>query len=244
MTTLVKIAITIAFTILLSSCGLDINIGDFNSGIKGNGVVTEDARSINENFTSISASEGLEVYVTQATDFSILVEADENVINLIETDIKDGELHIHTEKNIGNATKKVYVSLPKISTLNSSSGAYVKTENTIKTGRLSIASSSGSIVNIDINVDNLNLDSSSGSNLNISGTVGNSEIEASSGSNINAKKLTTKYCNASASSGGNINIYVSESINANASSGGNVSYSGDATLTSKKSISGSVSFND
>lgn len=244
MTTLVKIVIAIAFSILLSSCGLDINIGDFNSGIKGSGIVAKDTRNVSEDFTIISASEGLEVYVTQADDFSITVEADDNVIDLIGTDISNGKLRIHTTKNIGNATKKVYVSLPKVSEINSSSGSFVKTENTINTGRLSIDSSSGSIVKAEVDVDNLDVESSSGASLTLFGDVGNSEIDASSGSNINAKKLKTKYCDASASSGSNVNIYVIEAINANASSGGNVSYSGDAKLTSKKSVSGSITFND
>tara|TARA_R110000868_G_scaffold121034_3_gene321196 strand:+ start:94596 stop:95330 length:735 start_codon:yes stop_codon:yes gene_type:complete len=244
MTTLVKIAIALVFTLLLSSCGFDINIGDFNSGEKGNGIVTTDNRSVNEEFTAISSSEGLEVYVTQADEFKITVEADENIIDLIGTDINNDVLKIHAIKNIGNATKKVYVSLPQISELKSSSGSHLKTENTITSRKLNIDSSSGSILYAEITSDNVDIDASSGANITLAGTAGHTSIDASSGSNINANKLQSKFCDAEASSGANIAIEVSESLTADASSGGNISYSGKAQVTTKKSVSGSVTFND
>jgi len=229
MTTLVKISIA---------------IGDFSSGREGNGIVKKDTRIIDEDFTSIASSEGLNVYITQASEFSVLVEADENIIDLIGTDVTNGRLKIHAIKNIGNATKNVYVTLPKISELKSSSGSVIQTKNTIKSSRLNVDSSSGSILNAEIDTDNLVVDASSGANISLSGAAGNTEVDASSGSNINAKALDIKYCDAEASSGSNVSISVTESLNANASSGGNISYSGKAKLTTKKSVSGSVTFNE
>ncbi len=115
MTTLVKIAIAVLISLFLSSCGFDIQIGNFGTGKKGNGVVVNDTRSVTEDFTKVSASEGLMVYVTQADEFSIKVEADENVIDLIETDIRDGKLRIHTEENIAHSSaQKVMVEFDDI----------------------------------------------------------------------------------------------------------------------------------
>ena len=244
MTTLVRITIALALSILLSSCGFDINFGDFSSGEKGNGIVTTDTRTVTEDFTAVSSSEGLNVYVTQADEFKIKVEADENIIDLIGTDVKNGALKIYAIKNIGNATKKVFVSLPKISELKSSSGSHLKTESPITSGRLTIDASSGSILYADITADNIDIDGSSGANITLLGNVKNATIDASSGSNINAKDLATMFCDAESSSGGNISIEVSESLTADASSGGNISYSGKAKVTSKKSVSGSVTFRD
>ena len=94
MTTLAKIAIAFLLALFASSCAFDINFGD---GKKGNGVVVDEARKVMEDFTVVSAAEGLDVFVTQGDEYSISVEADENVIDLIATDIKDGKLKIHTE---------------------------------------------------------------------------------------------------------------------------------------------------
>ncbi|WP_291870464.1 head GIN domain-containing protein [Maribacter sp.] len=240
MTTLVKITIAIILTLFLSSCGFDINFGDMGSGVKGNKVVVEEDRKVTEDFSIVSASEGIQVHVTQADEYSISVKADENIIDLIGTDIENGKLRIHAIENIGRSTKKVYVSLPNIKALKSSSGSHLTAENTIKSDDLEIDASSGSILDAEISCNELEVDASSGANISLSGKANNADIDGSSGANIKAKDLSTAICSAEASSGSNIKIYVTESLRADASSGGNISYTGDASVEKKKSVSGSV----
>ncbi len=237
MTTLAKITLGFLLALFLSSCGFDINIGD---GKKGNGTVVEESREIIEEFTAISASEGLDVYVTQASEFGITVEADENIIDLIGTDIKDGELRIHAIQNIGRATKKVYVSLPEITALESSSGADLIGQNSIETDQIKLSASSGSDLKIDLNANEVKADASSGADIKISGETQSLHANASSGSDINARELLAKTGYADASSGADISVNVSESLVADASSGGDVSYTGDASVQKKNAVSGSV----
>ncbi len=240
MTTLVRITIALILTLFLSSCGFDINFGDFGTGKKGNGVVTSETREITGDFTVVSASEGLDVYVTDGNEFEITVEADENIIDLIATDIKNDRLRIHAIENIGRATKKVFVTLPEISGLKSSSGAHLSTENIIETDKLEIDGSSGANINIEMVASEVDIDASSGANLYLSGDADMVYVDGSSGANINAKKLISNNCQAEASSGANLSVNVSERLTADASSGGNISYSGEASVTKKKSVSGSV----
>ncbi|WP_273567412.1 head GIN domain-containing protein [Maribacter halichondriae] len=240
MTTLARIAIAVLVSIFLSSCGFDINIGDFGTGISGNGNVVTEERDITEDFTEVLASEGIQVYVTQADEFEISVEADENVMDLIGTDIRNGKLKIHAIENIGRATKKVYVSLPDVTALKGSSGSHLTTESTIKADILEIDASSGALMSIEINADQVDIEASSGANLTVAGGSDKTYVDASQGANINAKELMAKSCNAGASSGANIRINVSDELTADASSGGNISYTGDANVTTKKSVSGSV----
>lgn len=240
MTTIVRIAIALLMSLFLSSCGFDIQIGNFGNGKKGNGTVVTESRATSDDFTRISASEGLSVYVTQADEFSIEVEADENIIDLIATDIKNGKLRIHARENIGRATKNVYVTLPKITALASSSGAHLETKNTIKSNELEIDGSSGAVLEIEVATSEIDIDASSGASLDISGQADDAIVDVSSGGHINARDLQTRNCNAEASSGGNVKIQVSKTLYADATSGGNISYSGDPTVEKKKSVSGSV----
>lgn len=240
MTTLIRISIAFFLVLFLSSCGFDINFGEFGSGKTGNGTVVEENRKITDDFSTVHASEGLDVYVTQGDDFSITVEADENIIDLIGTDIKNGRLKIHAIENIGRATKKVFVSLPDVKSLQSSSGAHLTTQNLIKGDDITIDSSSGSIVNVEVTADQIEIDASSGANIEIAGKAREVYVDGSSGANINAKNLLSKECRADGSSGANISVNVSDLLNADASSGANISYSGEATVKKNKSVSGSV----
>ncbi|MFS4457149.1 head GIN domain-containing protein [Maribacter sp. 2304DJ31-5] len=240
MTTLVKVTIAMALSLFLSSCAFDINLGDFGSGKKGNGVVVEENRKVTREFTTIHASEGLDVYITQDDAFKIAVEADENIIDLIGTDIKNGKLRIHTVENIGRATKKVFVSLPDIEAIKSSSGAHLTTQNVIKGDRVMVKSSSGSALNVELAVNELDIDASSGANIEVSGKTNKMYVDGSSGANISARNLTAEECRADGSSGANISVHVSGYLTADASSGANIGYSGDAAVTKNKSVSGSV----
>lgn len=240
MTTLARIAIGLILALFATSCGMDINIGNFGTGVKGNGEVVTETRKITDDFTEVSASEGLQVYVTQASNFKIEVEADDNVIDLIGTDIKNGKLRIHAIENIGRATKKIYVSLPEVTALKSSSGALLNAEESIKADKLEIDSSSGSILEVEVVANDLEIDASSGANLDISGRTDNLYVDGSSGANIDAKDLQTKTCDADASSGSNVSINVSNRLVADASSGGNIAYAGEPTVKKNKSVSGSV----
>ena len=115
MTTLTKIIIAALLSLILSSCNFDINM---NSGVRGNGQVQIEERTISESFSAIKATEGLDVYLTQGNNESITIEADENLHDLIVTEVIEGVLKIHTKENIGKATsKKIMVSFKTINAI-------------------------------------------------------------------------------------------------------------------------------
>ncbi|MEA1786026.1 head GIN domain-containing protein [Arenibacter sp. GZD96] len=238
MTTLVKITLAFLVALFLSSCGFDILLGE---GQKGNGVVAEENRSIMEEFTAVSASEGLDVYVHQGSTFAIIVEADENIIDLIATDIRDGKLRVHALKNIGRATKKIHVTLPEIRSLESSSGADLIAQQLLQTDEIRLSASSGSSLIVVLKANEAKADASSGADIRLSGEAHSIIAHASSGAAIKAGEFYTKIGNAKASSGADISVNVSEALVAEASSGGDVSYTGDALVQQKNAISGKIS---
>jgi len=237
MTTLARIAIAVLMALFLSSCAFDMNFGE---GKRGNGEVAKENREVYEEFTEISASEGLDVYVTQGDDFTIDVEADENIIDLIGTDIKNGKLRIHAIENIGRATKRIHVSLPSVTGLYASSGADLFSQNVIRANKISLDASSGAGIKVALVADEVNADTSSGADIRIEGEAVLFYADASSGSDIKAKDFTVRTCLADASSGADISVNVSETLIADASSGADISYSGNPDVQKKKSYSGSV----
>jgi len=237
MATLARITIGIILALLASSCMLDMNWG---AGKRGNGVVVEEARSVTGDFTAVSASEGLDVYVTQGDEYDIRVEADENVIDLIGTDIRDVKLKIHAIENIGRATKNVYVTLPEITALSASSGSDLETRGTIASRNIRLDASSGADLKAAVEADEVEADCSSGADIRVSGRTNLFYADASSGSDIKAGDLQAKICHANASSGADIRVYATESLTADASSGADIHYSGEASVQTKKSASGSV----
>lgn len=240
MTTLSKIIVATLMSLSLFSCNFDINL---NSGIRGNGNVVTEERNVNEPFHTIRATEGIEVLLNQGDENHIVVEADENLQNLILTEIEDGVLKIHAKENIGRAeSKKVTVYFKEISKILATSGSHVKSNNTISADNLEIKSSSGSSMTLQLDVNNVDCKTSSGSTLRISGDTQELIADASSGSTIKADDLTTDISHVKASSGSNITVNTSKELTAKASSGANVNYYGNPYKVNKNSsISGSIS---
>ncbi len=239
MTTLTKIIVSIVIALLLFSCNFDINLGP---GVRGNGEVVTETRDLDASFHSIKAAEGLDVYLTQGNSESIKVQADENLHEIILTEVRDGVLHIHTDENIAHSSaQKVLVQFDDIKSITSTSGSDVYSTNTIRTNRLELKSTSGSDMELEIEASTILCKSTSGSDLRLSGSTNELRAESTSGSDIKASNLKAKIVDAKASSGSDITLYSSEELTAKASSGGDITYYGNPEKVSKSdNVSGSI----
>lgn len=207
-------------------------------GEKGNGNVQTQDREIGS-FSAISASMGLNVYVLQGDKESLSVEADENLMEYIVTQIKGNELILKIDGTIRKATKmNIYVTFVDINEINVSSGADFETRNIINAEKLDVSVSSGADAKMEINAKELSCSVSSGADATLSGKADFFAGKASSGSDLKAKQLITKRCKAKASSGGDVTVYAEEEIEASASSGGDVSYYGNPTKVNVSDSSG------
>lgn len=239
MTTLVKIIVATLISLSLFSCNFDLNL---NNDVKGNGHVTVEQRTINQPFSAIKATEGLDVYLTQSHEESITVEADENLQDLIVTEVVDGVLKIHTKKNIGNCkAKKVIVNFKDISSISSTSGSDVNSTNTITVKNLKLETTSGSEMHLEVNTLTLNCKSTSGSELKLSGKTLKLNAESTSGSSIKAANLIAESGHVEATSGSEITVNTSQELTAKATSGGDITYLGNPRIVNKSdSSAGSI----
>ncbi|MBR9916037.1 MAG: DUF2807 domain-containing protein [Algicola sp.] len=229
MTTLVKIIVTTLLGVLLVSCNFD-----FNFGVKGDGNVTTTNRTLNGEFNAIEVSRGLDVYLTQGEIESVRVQADENLQKIIVVDIENGVLNIYAEDNISSAaSKKIMVNFKTIDRISTSSGSDVISTNVITANDLEIFTSSGSDVELEVDVENLICESSSGSDIKLSGSTNTFRAEASSGSDIKAGDLKAVKTKAEANSGADITVNTSEELTASANSGGDINYYGNPQKVEK-----------
>lgn len=205
---------------------------------KGNGNVTEETREVGP-FTGIKVSRGMNVYICQGSPAKVVVKADENLMDLIETRVEDGILKITITGAIRKASeKKVLVTVEEIESISTTSGSNVFSDSVITSPSLKISASAGSNLNLAINSEEVEFSAFAGSNINLEGKAGEFEGNASAGSNVRAGGLATKISRVKASSGANIWIQVDEKLDGKASSGGNVFYSGNPQNTEIHSSSG------
>lgn len=207
--------------------------------IKGDMNVIKKERKITSAFTAVKVSTGIDVYLTQSTNTSVVVEADENLHEILKTKVEDGILKIYFSEHVGERAKSiVYVSMSEISALKTSSGAYIESQTNLDVDTLEISTSSGSTIVIDVTAKQIDCDASSGGSITLNGKTNKLLAEASSGSKINANKLKAQDVKAEVSSGAEIEVYAEKSINAEASSGGSINCQGTPQKTNIKKSSG------
>jgi hypothetical protein len=174
------------------------------------------------------------------------VESDNDDLDDLVTEVKDGTLRIYIKKRPFNLnfrnSYKVHVTAKILVSLDASAGSEAKSQNLLQGTECSISASSGSEIHLEVNYDKLKLESSSGSEISMSGKSKHVDVSVSSGSEIDASGLEAGVVYVDASSGGEARVNASAELHANASSGGDIEYSGSpGTVDINKSSGGHIS---
>ena len=200
---------------------------NFPVGISGNGNVKTESRDVSD-FTSVEAATGLNVFIAIGDSYSLEVEADENLHDIIRTKVSSGTLSIYSEKAIRNAkAKNIRLTVPELEEIEVSSAADVRCENVIETDQLTLSVSSAGQLRASVLTGELHMDASSSGSMEIRGEAKELKANVSSAGSIDSDKLQSKYCRVSASSAGSISIWVTDELDAEASSAGSIQYKGD-----------------
>lgn len=229
-----KIIAILFIATIFTSCSVDM----FNR-VNGNRNVVTKVRKTSNKFLGIKVSTGIDLYVTQGSKNKVTVEADENLHDIIITEVEDGVLKVYSEKSIWKAkARKVHVIIKDLSLLKATSGSDVYGKGTIKTDEISISATSGADIRITVDATSVETSSTSGSDISIAGTTINHASSATSGASIDAYELESQNVLVKATSGADINIYASEKLDAKASSGGDIDFKGNPKSVNKKESSG------
>ena len=212
-------------------------------GFKGSGLVSSEERNV-EGFNSVSTSAGINLYIEQTGAESLRIEAEDNIIPLIITEVSNDSLKI-SYKNVifgGISTRRpvnIFLTVKDLNEIRLSSGANLESKP-LKTEKLSVNLSSGANGDMIIDAKELEVRLSSGANLNISGEAGMQDIVLSSGVNYDAEKLISSDAKVSVSSGAVATINVDDELEVSISSGGSVIYYGKPQIISNISSGGTL----
>jgi Putative auto-transporter adhesin, head GIN domain len=194
-------------------------------------------RTLNDSFTGISVSDGVDLYLTQGNEESVAVSAAEDkYMERFKTVVENGVLRIYFDNNgikwsMNEKRKlKAYVSFKTLDKLHASGGAGVSLQGGLNAAKLDIKFTSGSSFNGKIKTEELSVEQNSGSSIDISGSAAKMSINVSSGAIFKSYDFAVDYCDAKASSGAGIRITINKELSAKANSGGGVKYKGDGVI--------------
>ncbi|MGB3800434.1 MAG: head GIN domain-containing protein [Lewinella sp.] len=195
--------------------------------VEGNGDVVTRSRDV-DGFTGVKTCCSFQVEVAEGS-FDVRIEAESNLQEFISTELRGSVLHIkYTDDAHFKSTEPitVYVSLPKLESIDASSSSRV-TGTTAFTGEdLELDVSSSANIEVEFSGDHVELDASSSGRIDVRGSANRVTADASSASRIEAGDLRADEAVADVSSAANISVHAEKRLRADASSAGSISYSG------------------
>ncbi|MEJ7860266.1 MAG: head GIN domain-containing protein [Pyrinomonadaceae bacterium] len=189
-----------------SGCGLG-GTNNLGGDVRGSGTLKSEPRSVS-GFNKVDASGALNVELTVQKDFSVVIEADDNLLQYIKTEVRGDTLKIYTDGKISMQNKaSIKISMPEVKGL-SISGA-----------------STASVSNVK--ADALDLDASGASKITIDGEAKDLTAEASGASEINAEKLRVENADVEATGASSATISAANELKADASGASSIYYTGE-----------------
>ncbi len=218
--------------------------------IRGSGKVIREERDVS-GFTGVRVSNQGDLKVKLGDREELIIEAEDNLLEYIETYVEDGVLKIGTEPNINLRTKKpirYYLTATKLDYLATSSSGDIEApalkadDFTVKISssgdidiegieaeEISIGISSSGDVKIDtLTSEILSVRISSSGDLKIGrGNVETQDINISSSGNYDGSFVESLKTEVRISSSGDAKVWVTEDLDVHLSSSGDLYYKGD-----------------
>lgn len=198
-------------------------------GEKGNGKVAKQERKVS-NFTGIDIGGAFDVYLTQGATQSVFIEADDNLLDNIRTEVEGDVLKVYTEDPIRNPkTLKVYITTTGLKSIELSGAVDLETQNKLTGSTMDLRLTGASDSKIEIEVSKLDMNSSGGTNIVLRGKATEVKMDLSGATELHAFELAAEKYSLDISGAGDAEISVKDELNANISGAANLHYRGTPT---------------
>lgn len=220
---LVTLACGLVFANLFSFGRASGGLFDFSfvNGVEGSGTTVTETRDLT-GFRSVDVGGVFQVEITAQKDFAVEVEADDNLIGLIRTEVRSGVLHIEAENKFSSDNQvRIRISAPDIEGLFVSGAAKVDVSNLKNSG--------------------LTVDSSGAAKIVLAGESSKLNIDVSGAAKVDSENLLSKIAVVETSGASQVSVNVTEELRADATGASKIVYTGSpASVIEKTSGSSKV----
>jgi len=220
--------------VMLSSCMI--------GGVRGSGHVI--TKQFNETgFKNIDVGSVMKVYLKQGDQYEVKVEAEDNLLDLMEVKTSGDKLKIGFKDNTSvNPTKDivVYITAPDFHNLEAGGAGGFVSQGTIKTSELNVDVSGACKVKLDVDVNALKVEGSGSSDIILAGNTNSLEVDGSGSIDVKAFDLKSQHTTVGISGSGKANVVAEQTLKVDVSGSGDVNYKGHPTITQDISGSGNI----
>ena len=215
--------------------------------IKGNGNVVTIERSVGD-YESIASAGWFDVVLISGEEGRITLKGEENLLEYIETEVKNGKLTIKKEKGVNlrssNWKGGIVVTIPieEISAISLAGSGDVISRTTIKTERFKASLAGSGDVTLSVEASDFEASLSGSGDMEFEGSATNFKVSVAGSGDIDAFGLNAEFVEANVAGSADLNVTANQAIKARVSGSGDITYKGNPTkIDSKTSGAGDIS---
>ncbi|MCB0116604.1 MAG: head GIN domain-containing protein [Caldilineaceae bacterium] len=211
--------------------------------VTGSGRIVSEERTVSD-FTGVALSGSGELTIEQGDGYSLVVEADDNVLEWIETKVSGNTLNIgfRPGANIVNPSRAVQyrLTMPNLNEVEISGSGSVAADRAVSERFKATVSGSGELAIDAVTAANVAVTISGSGNVQMAGAAQSQEVTVSGSGNYAAADLASESADITISGSGSATVWAAQHMNIEVSGSGNVSYYGTPTIDQQTSGSGRV----
>ncbi len=215
--------------------------------IKGNGKVVTIERSVGE-YESISSAGWFDVVLVDGQEGKITLKGEENLLEYIETEVKNGKLTIKKEKGVNlrssNWKGGIVITIPieEVSEVSLAGSGDVISKTTIKTENFKASLAGSGDVTLSVEASNFEASLSGSGDMEFNGSADNFMVSVAGSGDVDAFDLKADNVEASVAGSADLSVTANQALKARVAGSGDITYKGNPTkIDSKASGSGDIS---
>jgi hypothetical protein len=236
------IIIMLGLTLILSACNVTF-LG--SNMVRGSGIPTSENRTVS-GFSGIVLNGSGDAQITKGDSESLKIEAEDNILPLITSDVVGGKLVIGFKNNTSISTTlpiHFTITVKDLSSVELNGSGSAAVSGAILTSAMTLTLRGSGDVSFDSLVaTSLTADGNGSGNISLKGgKVTSQTIRVFGSGNFTAPELESQSTTLSIFGSGDAQVWCTSSLDVTIAGSGNVSYFGSPTVNQKIAGSGKVS---
>lgn len=211
--------------------------------VRGNGKLSSQNRTLN-NFDAVEVVGGMDVVLVPGPAHAVRVEADDNLMQYIETDRDRNTLVVRTRRGYNlnpSAGLKVYITAPQLREIGITGSGTVTSQSRLRyPGTVAIDITGSGDVRLELDAPEINAEATGSGNTALTGTTRNFRAAINGSGEFRCFNLLSENTDVEISGSGSAEVFASKKLDIEINGSGNVAYKGNPSVNQDISGSGDI----
>ncbi len=214
--------------------------------VKGNGNMVTIERSVGE-YDYVSLAGWFDVELVDGQEGELTLKGEENLLEYIKTEVKDGKLTIKQKKGVNlrpsNWSEGITITVPvkNVDGVSLSGSGDIVGKTVLESDNFKTSISGSGDITLEVEAKSIDASMSGSGDMNLSGKATDFEVSVSGSGDIRAYDLSAEFVDAQVSGSADIKVTANQMLKARVSGSGDIRYKGNPKkIDTKSSGSGDI----